>query len=280
MKEPNSKKERLGQLLLDAGRLKSTDIDLIEHCQRKHGLLFGEAAVKLGLVVEADIWQVLAQQFDYPYLRPGEGELSAELVAAYRPFTPQTEALRSLRSQLMQSFFKQNHKQLALVGVGCGDASSILAANLAIVFSQFSQRTVLVDTNLREPRQHQLFNLAQSPGLSELLVGRTGIEAIYKIPLFPHLSVLPAGAMPPNPQELLGKPEFRLLMSELAKDYDITLLDTPDGLVYADTQNIVAEIGAALLVTQKHQTRISDVLALQAQIASAKADIVGAVFIE
>ncbi len=275
--EPN---KNIGRLLLDAGKLKLNDIELIEHCQREQGLLFGEAAVKLGLVAEADILQILSQQFEYPYLQPGEGGISAQLVAAYQPFGSQVEAFRALRSQLMLRWFNEEHKQLALVGVGKGEACSVLAANLAIVFSQLEQRTVLVDANMRSPRQHQLFNLNQSVGLSELLVGRTGMEAICKIPHFADLSVLPSGAIPPNPQELLGRPSFRLLMRHLAKNFDITLLDTPDGLLCADTQNVVAETGAALLVMLKHQTRISDALAMQTQIINSKAQIVGAVLNE
>ena len=279
MKESNYNK-KVGRLLLDAGKLKLADIELIEHCQREQGLRFGEAAVKLGMVAEADILQMIAQQFDYPYLQPGEGGFSPDLVAAYQPFSPQVEAIRSLRSQLTLRWFNEERKQLALVGSGPGVGCSLLAANLAIVFSQLGQRTVLVDANLRNPRQHQLFDLSTSIGLSELLVGRADRGAICKIPSFVDLSVLSAGTLPPNPQELLGRPAFRLLMRDLAKNYDITLLDTSGDLLYADTQNIVAETGAALMVMHKHHSRVSDALALQSQLANAKAQIVGAVINE
>ena len=279
MNEPNPNKI-IGRLLLEAGKLKSSDIELIEHCQKEQGLRFGEAAVKLGMVAEADILQMLARQFHYPYLQPGEGGFSEELVAAYLPFTPQVEAIRSLRSQLTLRWFSEEHKQLALVGLGPGVGCSLLTANLAIVFSQLGQRTVLVDANLRNPRQHQVFNLKQKIGLSEILAGSVGMDAVSKIPSFVDLSVLPAGTIPPNPQELLGRPAFKLLMRDLAKRYDITLLDTPNGLLYADTQNIVAETGAALLVMHKHHTRVSDALALKAQLANAKAHILGVVLNE
>ena len=279
MSELNANKN-IGRLLLDAGKLKPSDIELIQHCQKEQGLRFGEAAVKLGMVAEADILQMIAQQFSYPYLQPGEGGVNEELVAAYQPFTPQVEAIRSLRSQLTLRWFNDEHKQLALVGPEPGVGCSLLTANLAIVFSQLGQRTVLVDANLRNPRQHQLFNLNQRPGLSEMLVGSAGMDAVSKIPSFVDLSVLPSGTIPPNPQELLGRPAFKLLMRDLAKRYDITLLDTPNGLLYADTQNIVAETGAALLILHRHHTRTSDALALKAQLLNAKAQIVGVVLNE
>lgn len=277
---PKRSDKTIGRLLLDAGKLRLNDVELIERCQKEHGVRFGEAAVQLGLVAEADIMQVLAQQFSYPYLQQGEGGFSEELVAAYRPFSPQVEALRGLRSQLMLRWFSEEHKHLALVGFGEGDGCSYMAANLAIVFSQLGERTVLIDADLRRPRQHQLFNLTQRQGLSDLLAGRAGIEAICRISSFVDLSVLPAGTIPPNPQELLGRPAFGALMRDLVKSYDVILLDTPPGTQYADMQNIVASAGAALLVMRKHATRMSDALALQGQLANAKAQIVGAVLNE
>lgn len=274
---PKRSDKTVGRLLLDAGKLKLHDIELVERCQREQGLRFGEAAVKLGLVAEADIRQMLAQQFNYPYLQVGEGGFSEELVAAYQPFSSQVEALRGLRSQLMLRWFGEMHRHLAVVGLGQGEGCSYMAANLAIVFSQLGERTVLVDANLRNPRQHQIFNLIQRQGLSDLLAGRAGMEVICRIPSFIDLSVLPAGTVPPNPQELLGRPSFGALMRDLGKSYDVILLDTPPGTQYADMQNIVAATGAALLVMRRHSARMSDALAVQGQLANAKAQIVGAV---
>jgi len=265
---------------LDAGKLKLTDIELIIQSQNELGLRFGEAAVKLGMVTEDDILQIIAQQFDYPYLQSGEGGFNDELVAAYQPYTPQVEAIRSLRSQLLLRWFNEDHKQLALAGVGSGEGCSFTTANLAIVFSQLGQSTLVVDANLRNPRQHLLFNLGRRKGLSDYLAGSIGMDAVLNIPAFVDLSVLPAGTLPPNPQELLGRPAFKSLMKNLNKKYDVTLLDTPNGLLYADTLNIVAVTGAALLVMHKHHTRMSDALALQTLVANAKAQIVGVVLNE
>ena len=270
----------VGSLLLNAGKLKLQDIELIQHCQKEQGLCFGEAAVKLGFVAEVDIQQVLAQQFNYPYLKAGEEGFSEDLVAAYQPFSPHVETLRGLRSQLRLRWFNEENKQLAVVGSGSRVGCSYLTANLAIVFSQLGARTLLVDANLRNPCQHKLFNLTKRQGLSEVLAGRIGMEAISKIPSFADLYILPAGALPPNPQELLGQPAFRFLLREFTKNYDVTLLDTPNGLVYADMQNIVAETGAALLVMHKNQTLLSDANAIKVQVSNAKAQIVGVVLNE
>jgi chain length determinant protein tyrosine kinase EpsG len=267
----------IGSLLLEAGKLKAQDLELIEDFRKRQGLEFGEAAVKLGLVAKTDVLQILAQQFDYPYLQVGESRLSKTLVAAYQPFSQQAEILRGLRSQLMLRWFNQGHKQLALVGASSNVGCSFLAANLAIGFSQLGMRTLLIDGNLRNPGQHQLFGLTQHQGLADFLAGRAEMETISEIPSFPNLSVLPAGTVPPNPQELLGQPAFKALIGDLAKNFNVILVDTPNGMLYADTQIIAAHTSAALLVMRRHHSRMDDARKMQIQLADAKAHIVGTV---
>ena len=107
----------IGAILIDAGRLKVEAAESILRLQREQGLRFGDAAIQLGLLTKEDIDFAIARQFDYPYLLRGQSAVSEDLVAAYAPFTPQVEALRALRSQLMLRWFDADvsHKALAVV---------------------------------------------------------------------------------------------------------------------------------------------------------------------
>ena len=107
----------MGAMLLDAGKLSVDDAERVLRTQKDLNLRFGEAAVRLGLVSEDDVQQVLARQFAYPYLQKGQNNLSPRLVAAYEPFSPQVEALRAIRSQLMLRWFARGRRALAIVGV-------------------------------------------------------------------------------------------------------------------------------------------------------------------
>jgi len=176
--------------------------------QKEKSLLFGEAALSLGLVTEADIQQVLARQFDYPYLASGQGDFDPQLLSAYQPFSEQVEMFRAIRSQLMLRWFANGNKSLAIACVNPGEGASLFAANMAVVFSQLGERTLLVDANLRNPSQHKIFNLKGKLGLSDILAERADFEEISKISSFIDLSVLPAGTIPPNPQELLSRSFF------------------------------------------------------------------------
>lgn len=271
-KEPN-----VGRLLRDAGKLTSADVERVVLLQKTEKLRFGEAAIKLGLIDEADLQQALSRQFDYPHLSPGEGQFSPDLIAVYEPFGHQAEQLRALRSQLMMRWFSNGRKTLTIAGINAGDGASYLAANLAVMFSQLGERTLLIDADLRRPRQHVLFDLGNRPGLSELLAGRVKIPVANRIPAFPKLSVLTAGAVPPNPAELLSHAATPIKLKGLAEHYGVILIDTSAAHGSADAAVVAARTGAALLVLRQNHTQLAAAAAFQANLASAGAVMLGTV---
>lgn len=247
----------MGVILVDAGRLSPTDAERILQFQKERGARFGEAGMALGLLTDDDVRFALSVQFDYPYLAR-ESNLSRELVAAYQPASSPVEQLRALRSQLMLRWFDTaaERKGLAIVSAGPREGRSYIAANLAIVFSQLGQRTLLIDADMRSPRQHVLFNLGKSAGLSDMLAGRAGPEAVLGIAALQDLSVLPAGTLPPNPQELLGRQEFSKLLQSLGEDFDVIIIDTPPASECADAHTVAVRAGAALMVARQDRSSI------------------------
>jgi chain length determinant protein tyrosine kinase EpsG len=271
------KQSPIGGLLVELGKISQNDVERIVKAQQDKGMRFGDAAIYLGLITEADINHVLSIQFNYPYLQASNGNYSQELVAAYAPFTPQVESLRTLRSQLMKKWFSEGNKALAIVSVNPGEGGTNLTANLAILFSQLGMRTLLLDANLREPRQHELFNLTEKRGLSDILAARNDKSLISNIEAFPNLSVLGAGTLAPNPQELLNRATFASFMNQTMELYDVILVDTSPAVDSADAQAIVARCGGALIVSRLDHTKMSDLAAVKAQISVTGAQIVGAV---
>jgi chain length determinant protein tyrosine kinase EpsG len=270
----------MGAMLLDAGKLTPENAEHVLRMQKELGIRFGEAAQRLGLVSEADIHQVLARQFDYPYLQRGDANYSPRLVAAFEPFSPQAEALRAVRSQLMLRWFGHGRRALAIVGVGEGDGVSMFAANLAVVFSQLGEQTLLVDANLRRPCQHDIFDLKGRQGLSDLLAGRAGLDTIQRIASFADLSVLPAGTLPPNPQELLARAAFRSFNTQLEARYGVVLYDVPPFSAGVDALAVASRAGGVLLVARKDRTRVASVSRMAEQMAQAGAEVVGSVVVD
>jgi protein-tyrosine kinase len=269
----------LGTILVEKGRLSETDAEEIQRYAGIHGLRFGDAAVKLKLLTHEDIDFAIAQQFNYAVLpRGGEGGVADEVVAAYNPQSELVEPLRALRSQLMYRCFNDpSRKAIAITSPGRKEGRSWLAANLAAVFAQIGERTLLIDADMRHPRQHALFNLNNSVGLSALLTGRAGRDIARRIHPQLRLFVLPAGTLPPNPQELLGRPVFDLVLERFMGQFDVILIDTPAAAQSADAQIIASRAGTALMIARLNVTRHSELTACMQTLAQSGVNVIGSV---
>lgn len=268
---------RIGQILMARGRLTAAQVTMVLEEQEKSKQRFGEVALRLGLVSTKDIEDALALQFGYTALEPSSGQLPAKVVAAIAPASPFAEALRGLRSQLMMRWFDGTPGQsaLAVTSVDRGDGKSFITANLGVTFAQLGENTLIIDADLRHPTQHLVFGLPNRMGLSGVLSRRAGLEEIVQIPNIGNLSVLPSGPLPPNPQELLGRPEFSRLLNELSSVYDVILVDTPSAQQSSDAHVVAQRAGAALIVGRKNRTRSAEISQLASIMSNSGIQILG-----
>lgn len=276
--EPTRDRGRaIGAILVEQGRLNPNDLDEIQRFASANGLRFGDAAVKLKLLSQHDIDLAIAQQFNYPTVpRGGDHGVADDVVAAYLPQSELIEPLRALRSQLSLRWASE-HKILAITSPSRGEGRSWLAANLATVFAQMGKRTLLIDSDMRNPRQHLLFNLNNAVGLSALLTGRAGREIVARIHPQLRLFVLPAGTLPPNPQELLGRQVFDLILELFADQYDFVIMDTPPVSEVADAQIVAARADAALVLARRNYTRQAQLSAAMRNLTQSGVNVIGSV---
>ena len=268
---------RMGPMLVAKGKINPKDLSMILAAQKKHGLRFGEAALKLGLVKDEDINAILAEQFAYTQTPAASSKLDRRLSALFQPDSAQAEALRSLRSELQLRYFNpQPHRALTLVSAEDAAGSALTAANLAISFAQLGLRTLLIDSNLRRPQLNKLFDLPEhSPGLSDWLAERTSV-APTAIDAVRGLSVLPAGTRAPNPQELLASKHFQERIGTLALRFDVTLISTTPMDSNRDAQLVAAQTGAALLLARTHITSTKALTAITSRLRELGVRLVGA----
>lgn len=279
MSASRDRSRALGSILVEQGRLTAKSVDEIQSYSRAHGLRFGDAAVRLELLTPTDIENALAQQFNYPIL--ARGQVSDEVIAAYMPQSALVEPLRALRSRLVLRWLNESsRKVLAICSPTRGEGRSWLAANLATMFAQIGERTLLIDGDLRHPRQHELFNIDNDVGLSSLLTGRAGREIARRIHPQLTLCVLPAGLLPPNPQELLERPVFDVVIDRFAEQFSVVIVDTPALDESSDAQVIASRAGSALMLARRnysqHRQLKSGLLGFQ----EAGVNVVGSVIFE
>lgn len=268
----------IGAIIQEAHQLSAAQVEQILAHQREHGQRFGEAAVALGYVRHDDVMWALGQQFQYPLPTRGESSLSRELVVATEPFSPQAEVFRSLRSQLVMRLHGVDapRRALAVVSPERGDGKSYLAANLAIAFSQLGGRTLLLDADLRHPRQHTLFGIDNGNGLSSILGGRETTRVVHPVEQLPSLYVLPVGTVAPNPLELVERQAFALLLRDLLGKFDHVIVDTPAADVGADASVVAARCGAALAVVRRGRSRMRGLQSFVELLRAGPALLVGA----
>ena len=271
----------IGSLMREACELSDDQIERIVAYQRARGMRFGEAAVALRMVDRNDVLEALSRQFEYTSGFAGR-EVDGELVAAADPFSDQADAFRELRSRLLLEVLGERARcALAVVSPDVGDGKTYLAANLAVAFSQLGERTLLIDADIRTPRQHRLLGVQQGAGLSSVLAGfAQASRAVHAVPGLPNLCLLPGGAVPPNPLELLQRPAFALLIHEMLQKFAHVVLDTPAATRGADSRVIASRCSAVLVVARRGRSRMAPLEGLVAALSRGSAKIAGVVMNE
>lgn len=270
----------IGDLLAEACGLSPEQVQHIVEHQRLCGTRFGEAAIELGLASVDDVLQALARQYHYPIATQDRHAFSAELVALNQPFSAQAESFRALRSQLMKRVFKgagTTRRAVAVVSPNAGDGKSYVAANLAVSLAQLGGRTLLVDADMRGPRQHEIFHLDNAVGLAGLLSGRVDGPAEQPVPGVPGLYLLTVGNPPPNPLELVERPAFGLLLDELIGRFDHVVVDTPAAQYGADAAVIAECCGAALMLARQDVSRLAALESLSVALGESPSTVAGVV---
>jgi protein-tyrosine kinase len=280
---PNALDQPIGRLMRDAMMITDQQVETILLHQRSHGFRFGEAAVDLGLATDEDVTWALSQQFHYPYAhRSQQGH--PDLVVASHPFGHEAEVFRELRSQLMMGVLAPDGPRcaLAILSPDVADGKSYVAANTAVAFSHLGGGgTLLIDADMRSPRQQELFGIEpDASGLSSVLSGRAETSVIQPIRNLPSLYVLPVGASPPNPLELVQRPGFGLLVRELLGKFDHVVVDTPAASQGADSRVIAAACGAALVIGRKGRSRMHSMSALLKALSKGPGKVAGVVMNE
>ncbi len=269
----------IGSILLEQGYLTRENIEQILRLQKAQPVRFGVAAQHLGLLTADDVEQVLAQQFNSPKLPLGQGGSLPELVAAFDPHGAAADILRGIRSQLLVQGLADQRKTLAIVGVDDERGNSLLAANLAIMFSQLNKKIVLIDANLRSERQQVIFNVPRGYGLADVLAGRAGIDALIEMADLPGLSLLVAGTLAPNPAELLGRGVFRQLHVALLQRFDLVFIDSCGFGAQGEALALARQIDGAVISARMDQTRCHDVALTGARLRQAGIEVLGSVLL-
>ena len=234
----------------------------------------------------------------------GDRRVVSELVTVHAPLSPASETYRHLRTAVQFSRPDVVVRTLVVTSPGAGEGKSTTASNLATAFAQSGRTTVLVDTDFRRPRIHDVFDLPVQPGLYQFVAGRlassdqpdpsdlkdeldahfaTGVENLYAVPAGVLALEDPRDApddgrpIVANPTDVLGSPALRAVLEGLREAVDVVVIDTPPVLVATDAVLLSTQADATLLVTSAGTTKTGDVEQALAHLDDVGAHVIGAV---
>ena len=187
------------------------------------------------------------------------------------------ESYKTIRTNLQFLLSqKPGCKTLTVSSYKAGEGKTTNAINIAIAFSQLSKKVLLIDGDLRRPTIHKKLHIENTTGLSDVLAGFASInECIFNISSF--LDILPSGAVPPNPAELLDSATMENLLEELKLEYDYIIIDTPPFGIVSDPLIITPKTDGVVVIVKQKDTRHDDFEKTLESINLSKSRILGVV---
>jgi capsular exopolysaccharide synthesis family protein len=179
-----------------------------------------------------------------------------QIVALTQPRSPIAEAFRSLRTNIQFASPEEPVRSLLVTSAGPTEGKTLTAANLAVSLAGGGSRVILVDTDLRKPRMHHLFDVPKEPGFTNLVIDqRDDLDGYLRRTAVENLMVLPCGTVPPNPAELLGSPRVAQVMEQLKEHADVVIYDSPPAATVTDAVVMSSRVDAVLQVVRAGGTR-------------------------
>jgi len=202
-----------------------------------------------------------------------------QLLAVLHPDDSAVESMRSLRTGLTFALMDAPNKNIVITGATESLGKSFISANLSALLAISGQRILLIETDLRRPQLGTYFGYSDVPGLSELLSGTVSFEnAVQRIQVVPNLEVLPAGAIPPNPGELLLSQRFERLLEDVQDKYDHIILDSAPILPVGDTLAIARCAATIFMVARAEQSTVAEVRDAIKKLESSNYAVKGIIF--
>ncbi|MDQ1576677.1 MAG: tyrosine-protein kinase [Microbacteriaceae bacterium] len=207
-----------------------------------------------------------------------ERKKSKGVVMVNNPLSNVAESYRQLRSNLAYVAIESETLGVVITSSIPGEGKSIIATNLALALSEGDQRVLLIDADLRRPTIARYTGLEGEVGLTTVLVGRARYEDVVQSWGSTGLHVLPSGAVPPNPSELLSSRVMSDLVTRLKAKYDVVVIDTPPMTAVADAAILARLVDGALIVADRTRVHRPQLVQTTDSLAKSGVRVLGVVF--
>jgi capsular exopolysaccharide synthesis family protein len=207
-----------------------------------------------------------------------ESKNGNELITEKQPRSPVSEAFRSLRTNLQFTSVTSPLHTLLVTSPSPEDGKTTIVGNLACVFAQVGRKVVVVDSDLRRPALHKLFERPNRFGLTDQFIHpQEYLNGAVQPTEIKNLYLLSSGSLPPNPSELISSHRMVEIIQSLEAQYEVVFLDAPPSLVVTDANVLANHADGVILVIRPSTTKRAAIKHTIEQLAQVKANIVGVV---
>lgn len=196
-----------------------------------------------------------------------------KMLTANDPFIVK-EAYSSIRTNLLFTQKGEKCPIFVVTSPTANNGKSLNAINMAISFAQLGKKTLIIDSDLRNPTIHRMFGFSSQKGLSEILAGLTDEITVTKTE-FDNLSILTAGKIPPNPSELLSSERMDNLLDFVKEHFDCVFIDTPPINIVTDCTVFAPKTTGYVIVVKSDVTEVADLKTAVSNISLIKGNILG-----
>ena len=225
------------------------------------------------------------EHLEIPYLGPVPAitsndipaHVARDLVTVHSPKSAAAESYRSIRTGILFSSADAAPRTIVFTSASPDEGKTMTAANIGVAMANAGSRVLLLDCDMRRPRIHKIFGVDRKIGLSSILVGTGSAKDAIVPSSVENLDILPVGPIPPNPSEIIGSKKMGLLLSDLKKQYDRVLIDSPPISAVTDAVILAQMADSLLLVVRAGETPRQVIQHALAQVRSVNANILGAV---
>jgi Mrp family chromosome partitioning ATPase/uncharacterized protein involved in exopolysaccharide biosynthesis len=251
----------------------------------------------MGVIPQADSRNIIAeikrhQRREYDDVGLGNTELN--LASHFAPKTMIAESFRAIRDEVISAGEKDRPETITVTSSYPQEGKSMVSVNLAISLAQAGLETLLVGADFRNPALGRMFSIEESPGLTDILLGRCDwqdtiktvtdmvmgnltIDDLMVTPGLDNLNIIASGALPENSDQLAGSPRFAEFIDAVKKEYDIIILDSLPVLTNPDTAILGVQTGAILIVYKPELVSMEILKRTYSQLKQVRCNIMGVV---
>ncbi|MRX55054.1 hypothetical protein HMPREF3291_23915 [Bacillus sp. HMSC76G11] len=188
-----------------------------------------------------------------------------------------TEQIRLIRSNIENTVKKESLVIMLTSPVNVAD-KPLIAAKLAIAYAEQNKKVLLADSNFRSPSVHELFNVSNITGLSDLILNGDAIDPFIKDTFINNLSVLTTGPNPYNLMELWVESKIENLIKKCGKSYDVVIIEAPPYLMVSESQILANYCDGVVLVIQEHKTEKEEIIKTKHYLERGNKNILGVIY--